>query len=207
MLKIPMRSHATNLSDDDLILLDAMFDKRRSLQQLRAVNFGEAINFPPEYIHQLDDYDLRDAMGGLVARGWVDIERGESRGRSMYGLTTAGGELWERERQPDWDRYVRSSSWCERIEGLDQWLAEVMSPSVEIAAAFYACDREVKIHKAGLTILDDYPLLYWKTFPTVYQILAPYSPLMDWPSVDWEVYEQNRVWWRDLMELGGLAEK
>lgn len=205
MLKIPCRSYATNLSDDELILLDAMFDQRRTMKQLRAVNFGEAINFPPEYIHQLDDYDLRDTMGSLVARGWVDIEKGD--GRTTYGLTAAGGALWERERRPDWDRYVRSSSWCERIEGLDQWLAEVMSPSVEIAAAFYACDRDVKIYKTGLTILDDYPLLYWKTFPTVYQILAPYSPLMDWPSVDWEVYEQNRVWWRDLMELGGLLEK
>lgn len=195
----------TNLTDDELILMDALFDQRRTMKQLRAVNFGEAINFPPEYIHQLDDYDLRDVMASLVARGWVDIEKGD--GRTTYGLTAAGGELWERERQPDWDRYVRSSSWCERIEGLDQWLAEVMSPSVEIAAAFYSSDRDVKIYKTGLTILDDYPLLYWKTFPTVYQILAPYSPLMDWPSVDWEVYEQNRVWWRDLMELGGLDRK
>ncbi|MBI5928599.1 MAG: hypothetical protein HY862_04780 [Chloroflexi bacterium] len=207
MLKIPSRTHATNLTDDELILLDAMFDKRRSMRQLQAENFGEAINFPPEYIHQLDDYELRDALGSLVARGWVDMERADSNRYMLYGLTTAGGDVWELERQPDWDRYVRSSSWCERIAGLDQWLAEVLSPSVEIAAAFYSSDREVKIHKAGLTILDDYDLLYWKTFPTIYQILAPYSPLMDWPSVDWEVYEQNRVWWRDLMELGGLPEK
>lgn len=204
MLQLPRRTDVTELTDNELIIMDALFDRPRPMWHLQDEYFCEEVNFPAEHAHTLDVYELMDVVGRFIARDWLTREK---RGKEIWhGLTPAGGELWEIERRPDWDRYVRTSSWSEPTASIPQWIAEVVSPSVEIAVAFWKCDRDVKVEKAALTILEDYPLVYWKKFPAVYQIIAPYSPLLDWPSVDWDVYEENRVWWRDLMELGGLQK-
>lgn len=88
---------------------------------------------------------------------------------------------------------------------------------MEIAQDFWDVALKVQLfHSLDLTQMtirpaqQEYPLIHWKPkFKPLYEIRAPQLPSHDEVEVDinWEVYEQNRVWWRDLMELGGLPEK
>ncbi len=106
--KILKRTYATSLTDDELILFDVMFWRDVAFSQLRLENFGEVFNYPDEHSHHYPAEKLWRVLDTLIARGLLHAHIGHSiiGRRTYYGLTSAGGRLWELERQPDWMRFV-----------------------------------------------------------------------------------------------------
>ena len=62
----PKRTHATLLTDDELILLDVMFDCSAPLRMLRQSMLLDHWNRDP---HNLDDHQLRDTMDQFCEAG------------------------------------------------------------------------------------------------------------------------------------------
>lgn len=210
--KIPKRTHATHLSDDELILFDAVFDGMHSFSALRSEEFGMALNFPEEHEHHFADDALQRVLENFVATGLFRSEVEEEHlKRTFYGLTAEGGRLWELERQPDWMRYI-NGAWSTPTDWDDMenapWLVDLESISLEIAKAYWLSEiPEVEMAEVEITRLENSPIVYWKIVPEVYVLGATSPPFKSEPFRDWEAYEQRRIWWVTLMELGGLQRK
>ncbi|MGC3969694.1 MAG: hypothetical protein QM775_20890 [Pirellulales bacterium] len=98
------RTHATDLSDDGLMLLDALFDHGGTpIRLLREVNFRPQWNLP--FAHSLSDVELLELLRSYVGRGIVTISD-DCDARNYCAITPLGGALWEAERKPVWDRYA-----------------------------------------------------------------------------------------------------
>lgn len=221
----PRRTHQTALTDDELVLLDALFDKHVYFEHLQADGFHDT--FFLGYTHGLSDDHLQRTLDRWVAeailRTYPHTEglRPVSKlwGRTKYALTAAGGRLWELERQPKWDRYCTDSYWKDEETG--EWWIAVESPSQATARAFlevptrcgeesYDLDRATTVTRGGDSLLS------WKTFPKVYEVRAPesaegifggYDPEYDHPNNRArrrECVEDARTWWRDAAELDSL---
>ena len=115
------RTGRTRLTDDELMLFDALFSMWVAPDSLRRQHFREFHNLP--YEHGLDDTALGQTLSRLRAAGLVRRKRTRvaATGRVLIwlGLTTKGGALWTRERRPDWSRYRTDASWPTR--GADRW--------------------------------------------------------------------------------------
>lgn len=122
MQTLPRRTNATNLSDDELLLFDFLFDQSLSFHHLRIEDYSFHMNCL--YSHSLTDADLELTLASLVARGFLNcrvgkIWRMETRNYvdgKIYTMTDSGGHLWELARRPDWDRYVATCRWMLGID-------------------------------------------------------------------------------------------
>lgn len=108
MINLPRRSELTSLSNDELILLDVMFDKSVTFQQLRGRDFGLRWNYQS---HSLDDEQLRETLLRFMALGWIDNSEDKpfkvgDGSDHRFSLTPVGGHYWELERRPRWNRYA-----------------------------------------------------------------------------------------------------
>jgi GNAT superfamily N-acetyltransferase len=63
--------------------------------------------------------------------------------------------------------------------------------------------RMVEAHAiaSGATSIQ---LIPWKTFEVVYELRVPVSSPAP-GRVDWALYEKERTWWRNVLELGGCT--
>ncbi len=219
-LRIPKRTHATNLTADELILFDVLYDLQYPFDVLLREDFCEIINLPEEHRHSLNGEKLWRVLDTLIARGLAQAHslRWPLGERTHYGLTPDGGRLWELERQPDWNLFVSYESWSEEMpDGEEIWYTSVRSLSSEVAQKYWQTALDVGlIRSQNLDLMtighprNKSPMIYWKPpFEPLFEICTPYLPSHDetWVDINWEVYEQNRVWWRHLLELGGLGEK
>lgn len=209
MRRRPSRTFKSDLSDDLLLIFDALFDCNDTLPSLLRENYGSFHNVP--YTHNLDDREVEEAVRELMSAGLLAsrVRRGLKRSTTFYGLTEAGGRLWEVEREPRWDRF------CKDFHGPDEgggpvWM-EVLSPSEGTLWEFLDVTRrchfglgQIDPSGANVTRHADYRLVPWKTFPAVYELRAPVTEERV-NITDWGVYERGRTWWRCIMELGGLA--
>jgi hypothetical protein len=206
------RTHATPLSDDELILLDVMFDAGASLRLLRRSVFADQWNHPS---HNLDDDQLRDTIDRFCEAGILASEPFTWRDEmvSIYWLTPHGGTLWEAERTPVWERYVsgrrsftRSSgreivSFCAlsenvlsdywRLGDIDMWRSDV------VRVRFWQISRHA--------------IIPWKDFPRIHAAVI-YVKDNDSGGVcqdaqvykgawGWRLYESRRTWWQSVKEL------
>src|SRR4051812_30655548 len=96
------RTHSTSLTNDELLILDAMFSKGATTPQIRRSNFLAQWNEEP---HNLDDAALEEALQGLLHNGIIAQTQHECRGYHYWAMTQAGGEVWFAERCPIWNRY------------------------------------------------------------------------------------------------------
>src|SRR5688500_17620735 len=101
MHALPFRTNATYLSDDELILLDVLFDHGAEFRMLRLKRFAGIWNLG--YCHNLDDGQLQCRLRWLCEHGVLYIERHDK--EAWFHLTKHGFELWSEERCPVWDRY------------------------------------------------------------------------------------------------------
>jgi hypothetical protein len=193
------RTHATSLSDDELIILDVMFDCRPPLRLLRRSVFRNQWNLCS---HNLDDEQLRDTIDRFCEAGILASEsaaRGE--GTCLYyGLTPHGGELWEAERTPIWDRYA-----TERYGGdaSGRETVSICALSANIRDDFWQIGSEARmwgsdVGRVRFWEISRHVLIPWKNFPRIHVAVAQIRQCYD---CDWPLYNARRTWWRDVEEL------
>lgn len=209
MKKQPARTYATHLSEDELILFDAMYAGSIEFEGLLTDNFRETTEL--DYVHHFNHEELVQVVDGLVGRGVMDLLR-TADDELRVGLTGAGGDLWEAERAPDWRRYVVYFMGTDLdMDGNEIWFAEVQSPAFDTAAAFLETAIESGLFPTvNLDLMEtheylDETLVGWRPFEVVYVLRVPCGVVEEDTPVDWDLYEQKRTWWTDLMELGGLT--
>jgi hypothetical protein len=87
---------------DEVTILDPLFAARVPRSALSAENYSEWFNVPS---HGLASGEVDEILQSLVSRKLVALDPSAH----WYGLTPAGGALWEARRNPDW------SSYCEAL--------------------------------------------------------------------------------------------
>jgi hypothetical protein len=212
----PRRTNATDLSNDELLLFDFLFDKSLSFHHLRIEDYSFHMNCL--YSHSLNDADLELALTSLVARGFLNcrvgkIWRMETRdyvNGNIYSMTESGGHLWELERLPDWDRYLSEWQWL--LGSGDRGMIRIVCPTEEVGrlclGAMFAAGLIAPIGRVRVRNIWDAKLLPWKTFGRVKSIRCKTSDSLNdamFPA-HWDVYNAGRCWWRDIGELDSLGK-
>ena len=197
------RTKETNLSEEELLILDVLFDATDTFESLARENYASWHNLP--YSHTLETSVLGDLINRLVEHGIIKSHPSGVEDRIFYGLTKLGGELWEVERVPNWERYCADYS---TEDETGYWMLSVESPSSATAQAFMDCATHCGLYGfkqdeiRTTTLVEEQPtIIYWKDFSTVYSMSVPTSALPGTSQVDWHEYERTRSWWRNLTEL------
>jgi hypothetical protein len=196
MRRFPKRTHSTDLTDDELILFDVMFDSRVEFKLLRRPGFTARFNY---HCHNLDDEQLSATLQRFLDSGLLTTVRFKD--KIGFQLTPRGGELWERERLPSWERYA--------TERYGEWRNGKPFVAIRVAAQqtrddFWriGCDVAMFTHTTGRlrkAKIKNHELIPWKQFDAVYVTIAT---LDDSFSVeDWRALEERRTWWRRVREI------
>jgi predicted transcriptional regulator len=196
------RTKETGLSEEELLILDILFDARDTFEALTRENYASWHNLP--YSHNLETNVLRDMISRLVESGIISPHTSDFDSKVFYGLTEAGGKLWEAERVPNWERYCADHS----TDETGQWMLTVESPSIATAQAFVKCANQCRLYGfkqdevRTMTLIEERPsIIYWKVFSTVCSMSVLIYAMLDANHVDWHEYERRRSWWRNLAEL------
>jgi hypothetical protein len=210
----PSRTNATDLSDDELLLFDFLFDMRLAFHHLRIEDYSFHMNCL--YSHSLDDSDLELTLASLVSRGFLrchvgKVWRVETRDYvdgKIYSMTESGGHLWELERLPDWDRYLATRQWM--LGTSNRGMMRIVCPNEEVGrlcmGAMFAAGLIAPIGRIRVRNIWNARLLPWKTFGKVKSIRCKTSDNIHdamFPIL-WDVYNAKRCWWRDIAELDSL---
>jgi hypothetical protein len=195
------RTHATSLSDDELILLDVIFDGPAPLRMLRQSMFWDYWNRQP---HNLDDHQLRDTLDLFCeARILVsELFTWRNETRPCYGLTPHGGELWESERTPVWDRYATDRYLC-GPESSGRQTMSICALSANIRDDFWQIGGKTgmwssDVGRVRFWQISRHVLIPWKSFPRIFVAIAK---IRECHECDWALYETRRTWWRTVEEL------
>lgn len=202
------RTHRTSLTDDELILLDVLFTWRISFVHLRRVNFAVQFN---RASHDLDDAQLRETLKRFCQEGILITEPPDAHlGMKDYGewfeITRRGGELWESERAPVWERFV-SGRYSSLSNGKE--MISFCGPSARICEDFLRAywDYGVwkwRLRRVRLFQITNHELLPWKSFPTLYVAVgAPGAavPIEEGLRRAWSLVESRRSAWSNVEEL------
>lgn len=204
----PKRTRRTALTDDELMIFDAVFDAWDTPESLLPENYRLWHNLP--FSHSLDAAALTDTIQSLLERGLLRsrTEQGPRGKITWLGLSERGGEMWEQERDVPWSRYCSDSSAPSESDD-DVWILSVRSPDLQTARAFLAVAERCKLYdfdRDAITVglSPTHELIPWRGFAAVHELRVPIAR-RDSGHVDWVEYEKHRVWWRSIAELGGLA--
>ena len=201
----PYRTGATWLTDDQLILLDALFDLGAGFGLLRRNVFDVQWNFG--YTHALDDDALACNLSWLCVRGVLNAEgEGDS---VCYRMTSGGGKLWSRERCPIWARYCIAR---QRPTFQGRTLMTVVAATPEVRDNFLELQPDYPVDRRRTATLVDYRLVAWRPPARVYVGLAIYKECHRWTASEsgvravqlheWRAkLERERSWWRKVPEL------
>ena len=150
----PQRTNLTDLTTDQLLLFDFLFQYRLFERQLRRDVYPLHLNV--NYSHGLDDEELSASLKSLEHRG--DVTSCETEEGRQWELTPAGGHKWELERNPCWSTYCETR-WGESHSG-DKVLYSVVSLSERVRAQFLGDRANDGILGSRLTArasLDHFP--------------------------------------------------
>lgn len=200
------RTGETHLSDDELLLLDALFDKGGYWQMLRRDDFAKRHALP--HSHTLDDNALQHTLArlredALLQAYYAPYDAPDYRQHWM--LTPRGGALWQRERLPDWSRYCYATTYYDDTRAL--WRVE--SPALATAQAFAQTAHALGMGAPSPQTLQhmelpQYQMLPWKSFPQVHRLFgARGATTFD----DSAAYDAALAWWRTVNELIALHRK
>jgi hypothetical protein len=209
----PYRTGTTSLTSDQLVLLDALFDKNMSPRLLSKDGF--LLQFNLGYAHSLEDAALERSIESMCEDGI--LERFSSHlGIESIRVTRRGGELWSQERCPVWDRYCMDS-YRDTLRG--RTMMTVVAVSVEVRDHFLALWPEGPARRKKATLPDCRQQISWHPFDQVYVGVAIYDEPCAIPCEDpeennrrfklvserdaerWEMLEDERSWWRCVREL------
>ena len=184
-----------------------LFDCNASLAQLSGSAY--AIHMNCEYNHLLGDDELSDVIDSLLSRNLIRLVGNSANSLvPIYSLTESGGELWELERRPLWNRYVATSQNELGAFSAGSIVALCVDESVgrKCLGAMFASGLIAPTGAIRSRILYDRRILPWKSFPSVYALRCrtsdsvPHGP----KPVEWDVYHSSRCWWRSIDELLSL---
>ena len=184
-----------------------LFDCNAGVSQMSSSVY--AIHMNCAYNHSLDDSDLSSTIDSLLSRSLIHLcGNSASSTEPVYSLTESGGELWELERRPDWTRYVRTSQ---------KELGSFPAGSIVVFCADESVGRQClgAMFASGLITpagsirtrpLCNKRLVSWKTLSTAFALRCQTSDnIHNSPkTVEWDVYESSRCWWRSIGELLSL---
>ena len=207
------RTHTTNLTDDELILLDVMFDFAVGCAMLRLCNFGPQFAVEP---HSLDDASLDDTIRRFIHDDIVTPFHHHRSGRAYIKLTKHGGAQWASERRPDWNRYC-SYRECATIQ--DKTIVSVQCVSEDVRDDYLRHAFPNPIRTKTATVRDA-GLIQWKPFARLYVGLASFREPINPSAAEFEewmedlrkhemIIEPRRTWWhtvRELQKFTGTAE-
>ena len=204
MQNLPFRTRSTSICDDDLILLDVLFDGAASTRLLRRDVFHWQWNLG--YSHNLTDNELRSHLLKLCELGVIKTT--VSGTRICFQLTALGRDLWSQERCPDWSRFCR-----ERYREISQGrtLMSVVAVSTEIRDDFLRV-RLMNPARRRTARISDFGLVPWKPFGQLQVGMATYVEQHQWTLEELSVQEallreyrtrleRERTWWRTVPEL------
>jgi len=185
------------LSDDELVLCDAMFSNRTPVGVLMHDDFRLAFNLG--YGHQIDEASFPGVLESMKRRDI--IQGGEGAFGPYVELTRAGGALWESERLPVWDAYCDTAS---QKDGRGGTVLIVQGMHVEVIEAFLRVAAEAGLYGAvvgSVAIEPGAPArsVRWKGLATVTARATAAGEHHQ--QVDWVTYESQRTWWRTVPEL------
>jgi hypothetical protein len=211
------RTNETDLSNDELILFDVLFNYNVPINALKnGVEFS--LNFNCQS-HNLDVNELRDTIERFVSKGQMKFKLcvmpKDKQIVTFVCLTENGGNIWEKEHLPIWESYVRdSSSHCNGF-----WELSIFSPTMETAMGFLEIAQECNLYELmdnndiiinEIRGKDTDLLIPWKYFDRLYELksrLAEKKKLGNSKETDWDHYNSNIMWWRDVDELQLLKDK
>ena len=166
----PRRNHATAVTDDELILLDALFNKDLSLRHLQREDLR--IHGFTRRTHHLSNRALKSTIERWLGAGILRLEVLEwMNGETYYGLTPLGGALWEAERTPDWRRYAHVNVRWDQPETRDSLTPiSVFSPSKSIGRKYLESRCRLLGDEVDWSTLKAYRRrgyinIPWKRFP------------------------------------------
>jgi hypothetical protein len=189
------RTLETDLTDDELILFDIMFDGGTSFRLLRREGFEQQWN---RRSHNLTDAELLETLEKLVKLDYLRTE--SDQGVEYFKLTSIGGYVWERERVPAWDRYA-TDRYGQTKSGRP--VVKILATTQQSRDDFWQIGREVGFfaYANGRTkqaVIRNHRLIPWKSFSSLYVWIAV---LDGWHSLtDWGAFENRRTWWRSPEE-------
>lgn len=189
------RTGKTSLTDDELIICDALFSAGAFVRVLERDGFDEMLNVP--YRHDVPDDDLPGFLRAMEDRELV-VLRTERFGLAV-DLTPKGGELWEQERMPNWDAYL-----YDRSPGGDRPVLTVRAARREMAEAYLRVGHMARLFDVVAGSIeavpdDGKPLVPWK--PGAAVAMTAKLSRGDAGGMDWRLYESQRIWWRTMSEL------
>lgn len=197
------RTCKTNLTDEEVLILDVLFDSSDTFESLLKENYASWHNLL--YSHALETNVLRERIEKLAGNRIIRSYTAGHDDRVFYALTATGGNLWELERAPDWERYCTDSS---TVNEQGTWILTVESPSMTTARAFVECARDCHLYEFDLDEIrtttrskENMATVHWKTFPAVFSMSVPTYPLPNINVPHWHAYESRRTWWRNLAEF------
>ena len=233
--ELPKRSYATSLTDDELLLLDAIaLHYGIASRQMDCEDYSVCMN--TRYTHRLENKDLSKTLQSMQIRQYiaaleVDYEDADTRWGIAklgfrWGIREIGLRLWEVERGALWDRYI-THWWQPRWNDSDEEIDEesglkapflcINSPTLSIVQAYLdtiivsKCDfntpirSEERIHILR-TNYSDYKLGD-RIFPEIHSLFVPTFDLSDdYTCMDNIFYEERRSWWHTLDDLQSLRE-
>ena len=200
------RTHSTSLTEDELLLLDVMFDSIVYEPMLRHRNFRNQFNTRG---HSLSDRVLKTTLHRLVLNELLVVTQNELRGHFGITLTPLGGTVWSSERVPIWERFCVQRQPAANLRG--RKIVSVLATSSQIREDFlrFWPDQAARTRHF---IIRDIGLISWHPFEALYVGMASYScPYSDPLSNPRKLIgnlehhcqnvEINRTWWRTVGEL------
>ena len=221
MKNLPKRTGGSVLSDDELIILDAL-----AINGSCNINIIKKDNYPIHmncsYSHDILDEHIENKMAELASKGWINLKIGdvididfdcqEEKYKSsikkgpIYSITSDGGMLWEIERTPIWDSYCMDSSYSDENDDNIFYL-EINCLSEEIGLKFAKCLLDCGLYEYKFdklkTTTPDPDFVPWKKFNNKFAWKVQLKESGD-PDTDWDCYEKTRIWWRGIGELQKL---
>lgn len=209
------RTGKTKLSDDELIIFDAIFDSNCSIEKLNRKGFDERFNIP--YKHSLNDKALIVCLENLQSQKLIRIkEVKENKSKPLFvELTAKGRKLWETEREPIWEKYCEGWTYSP-FKFENKLLLEVVSSSMKTLKDFLRIATEINLFGIG----KDYEIefsaekrkfivgLNWKRFPELHfaTLTGKYEERIP-TEKEWNYFYENLSWWGNVHELNILKER
>jgi hypothetical protein len=200
------RTGVSGLTDAELELLDQAVWRWGSRASYRTEFFAAQYNRP---CHGLDDNTLFSTLDRFEKLGWTtgrDYSSPWSNSDRSVELTPSGGQLWESERLPDWNRYVMDSGGAWMCNERTRHRASIYGYSPIIVRQFFDIGRMCGFFGVNAgpvrTAVAVRSWIYWRPPQSLYLLS---SWIESWrENVDWERMESMRTWWRFPDEIGKL---
>lgn len=203
MAETSRRTGVSGLTDAELELLDQAVWRSGTRASYRTEVFSGQYNRPS---HGLDDLTLKNTLDRFENSGWTtgrDYSSPWSKTDRTVELTRCGGQLWESERQPDWNRYVMDFGVAWGFDDRERYRASMYGFSPRIVREFFDAASNCGFFSVvGPTRMAaaTRKWVYWRPRQVVYGL---FFWIRD-SKGNWSQMEVNRTWWRFPDEIGKL---